>query len=74
MKKGFESPAVTATGDELLKEIWLERRKELWGEGFQLTDIIRNQQSVDRKKFEEVRNGRYYTTAKRKRNKNSKTG
>lgn len=52
MKEGFESPAVTATGDELLKEIWLERRKELWGEGFSLTDIIRNQQSVERKKFE----------------------
>ena len=40
MKNGFESPAVTATGDELLKEIWLERRKELWGEGFSLTDLI----------------------------------
>ena len=53
MKNGVESPVVTATGDELLKEIWLERRKELWGEGFSLTDIIRNQQSVDRKKFEE---------------------
>ena len=53
MKEGFESAAVTATGDELLKEIWLERRKELWGEGFSLTDIIRNQQSIERKKFEE---------------------
>ena len=30
MKEGFESPALPLTGDELLKEIWLERRKELW--------------------------------------------
>lgn len=41
----------TNTGDALLQEIWLERRKELWGEGFSLTDIIRNQQTVERKEF-----------------------
>lgn len=37
--------------EELLEEIWLERRKELWGEGFSLVDIIRNQQSVVRKEY-----------------------
>jgi hypothetical protein len=35
---------ITATGEDLLKAIWLERRLELWGEGFAITDIIRNQQ------------------------------
>lgn len=43
---------VTTTGSALLEEIWLERRKELWGEGFALTDIIRNQQKVERKIYE----------------------
>lgn len=51
MKEGFTAAAVTAEGDELLKEIWIERRKELWGEGFALTDIIRNQQAVERKTY-----------------------
>lgn len=49
LKDGYTASAVTAAGDDLLKEIWMERRKELWGEGFSLTDIIRNQQSVVRK-------------------------
>lgn len=40
------------TGDALIKEIWLERRKELFGEGFALVDIIRNQQTVVRKSFD----------------------
>jgi len=35
----------------LLEEILLERRKELWGEGFGLSDIIRNQDKVERKEF-----------------------
>lgn len=47
MKSG-KAATVTASGDELIKEIWLERRKELWGEGFALTDLIRNQQSLER--------------------------
>lgn len=51
MKAGYTAAAVTATGDDLLKEIWMERRKELWGEGFSLTDIIRNQQSVERQQY-----------------------
>ena len=45
---------VTETGDALTSEIWKERRKELWGEGFSLTDIIRNQQSVVRKPYEKI--------------------
>lgn len=51
MKEGKTAATVTATGEELIKEIWLERRKELWGEGFALTDLIRNQQSVERKEY-----------------------
>lgn len=54
MKKGKIAKTVTETGDDLIKEIWLERRKELWGEGFALTDLIRNQQSVERKEYEET--------------------
>ncbi|MHC5353447.1 RagB/SusD family nutrient uptake outer membrane protein [Myroides sp. LJL115] len=39
------------SGKDLLEQIWIERRKELFGEGFALVDIIRNQQSVVRKDF-----------------------
>lgn len=39
------------SGQQLLDAIWLERRKELFGEGFSLVDIIRNQQSVVRKSY-----------------------
>lgn len=53
MKDGKKATTVTATGEALIKEIWIERRKELWGEGFALTDLIRNQQSVERKLYEE---------------------
>lgn len=38
-------------GQDLLDAIWLERRKELFGEGFALVDIIRNQQTVVRKEY-----------------------
>lgn len=37
------------SGDALLEEIYTERRKELWGEGFSLVDIIRLQKSVVRR-------------------------
>lgn len=59
MKDG-KAPTVTATGDELIKEIWLERRKELFGEGFALTDIIRNQQSVARTYYQKTENDELY--------------
>lgn len=54
MKAGETAKTVTETGDALLKEIWKERRIELWGEGFALTDLIRNQQSVERKEYKET--------------------
>jgi len=36
----------TATGDDLLKEVYTERRKELFGEGFRLLDIKRLKQKL----------------------------
>lgn len=39
------------SGQSLLDAIWIERRKELFGEGFSLVDIVRNQQKVVRKDF-----------------------
>ncbi|MCL8536500.1 RagB/SusD family nutrient uptake outer membrane protein [Chryseobacterium gallinarum] len=37
--------------DDVIKEILVERRKELFGEGFSLSDIIRTQGTVVRKPF-----------------------
>ncbi|WP_455587243.1 RagB/SusD family nutrient uptake outer membrane protein [Bacteroides sp.] len=34
--------------DDVINEILMERRRELWGEGFGITDILRTQQSVER--------------------------
>lgn len=42
-------------GKALLEAIWVERRKELFGEGFSLVDIIRNQQSVVRKSYPQTK-------------------
>lgn len=39
------------SGQDLLDAIWVERRKELFGEGFSLVDIIRNQQTIVRKDY-----------------------
>jgi hypothetical protein len=39
--------------DELIREILLERRKELWGEGFRLYDILRLQTAPVRKETTE---------------------
>lgn len=36
------------TGDQLIEEILLERRKELWAEGFALFDLIRNKKPLVR--------------------------
>ena len=36
------------TQDRLIDDILLERRRELWGEGFGITDILRTQRSVER--------------------------
>lgn len=50
--------AAVSAGDytqgSLTEEILLERRRELWGEGFQLPDLLRLQRSVDRKASTEV--------------------
>ncbi|WEK33756.1 MAG: RagB/SusD family nutrient uptake outer membrane protein [Candidatus Pseudobacter hemicellulosilyticus] len=43
-----------ATEQTLIAAILVERRKELWGEGFGLADIIRNQQAVVRKAYVDV--------------------
>ncbi len=37
------------TNDEVIAAILIERRKELWGEGFALSDILRTQSAVVRK-------------------------
>ncbi|WP_316821769.1 RagB/SusD family nutrient uptake outer membrane protein [Pedobacter gandavensis] len=37
------------TKDQLIADILIERRKELWGEGFALSDILRTQSAVVRK-------------------------
>jgi hypothetical protein len=42
---------VGATKEQLIDAILIERRKELWGEGFALADIIRNQLPVVRKPY-----------------------
>lgn len=39
------------TKQNLIEEILLERRRELWGEGFSLTDILRTQKAVERVKI-----------------------
>lgn len=42
---------VGATKELLIDSILIERRKELWGEGFALADLIRNQLPVVRKPY-----------------------
>ena len=37
-----------ATGQALIEEIWLQRRIELWGEGFRILDIKRQKVALDR--------------------------
>ncbi|MFD3001152.1 RagB/SusD family nutrient uptake outer membrane protein [Pontibacter toksunensis] len=44
--EGFEP--VAATGQELINEILLQRRIELWGEGFSLLDLKRLNQDLNR--------------------------
>jgi hypothetical protein len=36
------------SGSDLLEAIWLERRKELYGEGYALFDLVRNQKPLTR--------------------------
>ena len=51
--RGAKTIHTNLSQQDLLETIWLERRKELWGEGFSLIDIIRNQQTVVRKAYPE---------------------
>lgn len=44
-------PQAGASQSGLIDAILIERRKELWGEGFSLSDIIRNQLPVVRKPY-----------------------
>lgn len=39
--------------EELIEEILMERRRELWGEGFGITDVLRTQKAVERKALSE---------------------
>ena len=41
-----QTPRSTSSGNELLEEIWLERRKELYGEGYGLFDLNRTQKPL----------------------------
>ncbi|MBQ8463849.1 MAG: RagB/SusD family nutrient uptake outer membrane protein [Prevotella sp.] len=47
--RGADLADASLSEGDLLEEICVERRKELWGEGFSLVDIIRLQKSVVRK-------------------------
>ena len=40
------------TREELINEILLGRRRELWEEGFSLTDILRLRRAVERKSYQ----------------------
>ncbi len=45
----YTSPVtITATGDDLIEEIILERRIELWGEGFAAQDLRRLKRGINR--------------------------
>lgn len=43
-----ESVLSSKTGDEFLEEIYLERRMELWGEGFRFFDLKRQHKGMER--------------------------
>lgn len=50
--RGAQALSANASFDEIIEATLIERRKELFGEGFALVDIIRNQKSVERKAYE----------------------
>lgn len=52
MARGADTPDLSSLSkDKLVEEILIERRKELFGEGFSLSDILRRQKSVERKEI-----------------------
>ena len=50
--EGYVNEAPAATRNDMLERIWKERRKELYGEGFAMTDILRLGFIVNGKKAE----------------------
>lgn len=42
------------TKEDVVNAVLIERRKELWGEGFALADILRKQRSVERKLYKDA--------------------
>ncbi|MFD1769532.1 RagB/SusD family nutrient uptake outer membrane protein [Sphingobacterium suaedae] len=46
--RNLSAVKTTKTGAELLEEIWINRRVELWGEGFRYLDLKRLNQPLDR--------------------------
>lgn len=42
---------LATASDDVLSAVLLERRRELWGEGFRLIDVIRNQEAATRKQY-----------------------
>ncbi len=59
--RGAKLSTTGLSEEALLEAIWLERRKELWGEGFAVIDLIRNQQKVTRKEYPAVKIDYTYT-------------
>ena len=56
-QRGANTPDLSSLSkSQLIEEILIERRKELFGEGFALSDIVRRQKAVERK---EVPTGTY---------------
>lgn len=48
-QRGADTPDLSGLSkEELVEEILIERRKELWGEGFGLSDLKRRQKPVER--------------------------
>ena len=62
--RGAKKADIGLSQQNLLDAIWTERRKELWGEGFSLIDIIRNQQTVVRNAYPETKIDYTYTDSK----------
>lgn len=55
-QRGADTPDLTQLSKaQLVDAILIERRKELFGEGFGLSDILRRQKSVERKEVEKGR-------------------
>lgn len=54
---------LATASDDLVEETLLERRRELWGEGFSLIDIIRCQKSIERKEYPSTEIDFTYTDA-----------